>query len=85
MKLIFDGGGTKWVGELSKDDHPLASQFSSAVKASGAIAGVCDYCVGAFGGETGEVEKCGLPLASEYMGHPSVAALIGDGFQVITL
>jgi hypothetical protein len=84
VKLIFDGGGTKWVSELFKADHPLAPVFK-AVKASGAIAGVCEYCVGAFGGDRGEVEKCGLPLISEYMGHPSIAALIGDGFQVITL
>jgi len=84
VKLIFDGGGTKWVGELSRGDHPLADLFS-AVKESGSIAGVCEYCVGAFGGETRDVEKCGLPLANEYEGHPSVASLIGEGYQVITL
>ncbi len=84
VKLIFDGGATKWVGELIKQDHPLASIFN-AVKASGAISGVCEYCVGAFGGNTKDIEECGLPLAGDYMGHPSIASIIGDGFQVITL
>ena len=84
VRLVFDGGGTKWVGELSKTDHPLSPVFS-AVKASGAISGVCEYCVGAFGGDTADIEACGLPLAGDYMGHPSIANIIGEGFQVITL
>lgn len=84
VRLIFDGGGTKWIGELSKQDHPLSPIFSS-VKASGAISGVCEYCVGSFGGNTRKIEECGLPLAGDYMGHPSIAGIIGDGFQIITL
>jgi hypothetical protein len=82
--LIFDGGGTKWISELIKEDNPLAPLYK-AVKETGAISGVCEYCVGAFGGETKVIEESGLSLASEYMGHPSVAALFAGGFQVITL
>lgn len=74
VKLIFDGGGTKWVTELSQTDHPLTPLFNS-VKESGAISGVCEYCIGAFGGDKEEIKKAGLPLAGEYMGHPSVTLL----------
>lgn len=84
LKLILDGGGTKWVNELSKADHPLTPLFNS-VKKSGAISGVCEYCVGAFGGDKEETRKTGLPLAGEYMGHPSLVSLISEGYQIITL
>ncbi|MBI2411705.1 MAG: DsrE family protein [Deltaproteobacteria bacterium] len=83
-RLIFDGGGTRWAGELSKEDHKLHELFES-VKASGAIHGVCQFCVDAFGGSVDEVERAGLKVIGEYSGHPSVAGLIADGFKVITL
>lgn len=83
-KLIFDGGGTRWVGELSKADNPLNPLFNS-VKALGAITGVCEYCIGAFGGDKEETKKKGLPLAGDYMGHPSLVSFINGGYQVITL
>jgi hypothetical protein len=83
-RLVFDGGGTKWVGELEKGDNPLHPVYN-AVKGSGAIKGVCQFCVGAFGGDLDNVKKTGLPITGEFMGHPSIAALIDEGYQVITL
>lgn len=84
VKLIFDGGGTRWVTELSKGDNPLNAMYKS-VKESGVISGVCKFCIGAFGGNAEEVKKLGLPVMGEYMGHPSLSALIREGYQVITL
>ncbi|MBI5344818.1 MAG: DsrE family protein [Deltaproteobacteria bacterium] len=84
VKLIFDGGGTRWVTELAKGDNPLNDMYKS-VKEIGAISGVCQFCIGAFGGDVEDVKKTGLPLAGEYMGHPSLSSLIREGYQVITL
>lgn len=83
-RLVFDGGGTRWPGELAKDDHKLHELFES-VKASGAIRGVCQFCVGAFGASADEVERAGLKVIGEYSGHPSVAGLMEEGYRIITL
>ncbi len=84
VQLIFDGGGTRWVDEFNKADHPLAPLFR-ALKQTGVIGAVCEYCVTAFGGDKEAVQQQGLPLAGAYKGHPSVAELIEAGYQVITL
>ena len=83
VQLIFDGWGTKWIEEFSKE-HKMTPLFQS-LKSAGIISGVCDYCVTAFGGEKDLVKKEGLPLVSEYNGHPSIAKLVSSGYQIITL
>ncbi|MCH2282672.1 MAG: hypothetical protein MK404_06190 [SAR324 cluster bacterium] len=83
MQLIFDGGGTKWIEEFSKE-HKM-TPLSQSLKSSGVIAGVCDYCDTSFGGEKDLVRKEGFPLVSEYNGHPSIAKLVSSGYQIITL
>ena len=83
VQLIFDGGGTKWIEEFSKG-HKMTPLYQS-LKSAGIIAGVCDYCVTAFGGEKELVKKENLPLIAEYNGHPSIAKLVADGYQIITL
>ena len=82
--LIFDGGATKWIAEFKKPDHKLASLYNEIV-GSDVILGVCDYCIGAFRGDREEVKKGGIPVLGDYHGHPSLAKLIDEGFQVITL
>ncbi len=82
--LIFDGGATKWIDELKKPDHKLPSLYNEIV-GSDVILGVCDYCIGAFGGDREEVKKGEIPVLGDYNGHPSLAKLIDEGFQVITL
>lgn len=84
VKLIFDGGGTKWLKELVKADNPLNGLYES-VKQTGAITGVCQYCIGAFGGDEKDVKGQGLPVDGEYMGHPSLLSLINGGYRIITL
>lgn len=84
VKLIFDGGGVRWVTELARDDNPFNAMYK-AVKDSGAISGVCQFCAGVFGGDAEKVEKLDIPVMGEYMGHPSLSALIREGYQIITL
>ena len=83
MQLIFDGGGTKWIEEFSKE-HKM-TPLPQSLKSSGVIAGVCDYCNTSFGGEKDLLKKKELPLIDKYKGHPSIARLFADGYQTITL
>ncbi len=84
VRLIFDGGGTGWAVELDKEDNPLHPLFK-AVRDIGLIAGACDYCIEAFGVDREKVQEAKVSTVAEYMGHPSVAKLIAEGYQVITL
>jgi hypothetical protein len=79
--LVFDGAGTKWIGELARADHRLHRSFEAVC---GAISGACRYCAVAFCATEG-VRAAGIPLLSEYEGHPSLRALIVQGHQVITI
>ena len=56
-----------------------------SLKSAGIIAGVCNYCTTAFDGEKELIKKEELPLINEYKGHPSIARLVANGYQIITL
>jgi hypothetical protein len=84
VQLLFDGGGTLWIREFKTPDHKLTPLYD-ALKTQGIIAGVCDFCIDAFEGDKRLVENEGLQLTSEYNGHPSVAKLVSEGYQIITL
>jgi len=81
LKIIFEGAGTKWIGELEKEDHKM-HQLYSGLKDK--ITGVCDYCAQAFGVKS-KVEKAGVPLLSEYKKHPSLRSLFAEGYSVISI
>jgi hypothetical protein len=78
--LLFDGAGTKWIGELARSDHPLHRSFEAA---RDTISGACRYCAAAFGATDG-VRSAGIALLGEYEGHPSLRKLVTQGYQVIT-
>ena len=80
VTLIFDGAGTKWIGELSDPDHKYNGHFESV---KGEIQGACAYCARAFGVKD-EVEQSNVELLGEFEGHPSLAKLVSQGYQVIT-
>lgn len=80
LKFIFQGAGTKWIGELERDDHRLHGAYM-ALKQH--ITGVCLHCASSYGVKA-HVEKAGLPFAKEYRNHPSVRTIIEAGFQVVT-
>ncbi len=80
LKIIFEGAGVKWIGELENEEHKLHGVYKGL---KDKITGVCSFCSQAFGVKN-VVEKSGIPLLSEYKGHPSVRSLVSEGFQVIT-
>ncbi len=80
VQIVFDGAGTAWIPELARKEHRAHGLYTAV---GDRIAGVCAFCAGAFGVKEA-VAAHGVPLSSEYEGHPSVRRLIHDGYQVIT-
>ena len=80
VRLIFDGAGTKWVGELAKPDHRYHALFEAV---RGQVAGACGYCAQAYGADQ-DVHREQVPMLDEYEHHPSLRRLIVEGFQVLT-
>lgn len=80
LKIIFEGAGTKWIGELENEDHKLHGLYKGL---KNKITGACAFCSQAFGVKS-QVEKSGIPLLSEYKDHPSLRTLVADGFQIIS-
>ncbi|MDY6800337.1 MAG: hypothetical protein SVU94_03830 [Bacteroidota bacterium] len=80
LKIIFEGAGTKWIGEMEKEDHKLNKLYLS-IKNN--ITGACSFCANAFGVKN-EVEKAGIPLLSDFKDHPSLRTLVVEGYQIIS-
>jgi hypothetical protein len=79
VRLLLDGAGTKWAGELANDEHSYHRLFEDVRDHAGA----CVYCARAYG-VTDAVKAARIELLDEYHGHPSVRQLITDGFEVVT-
>ena len=79
-KIVIEGEAVKLVKELETSANPLyrkakaLSLFDSICKACSASMGVLEYN-----------ETVGIPLRGDMNGHPSMAAFIKAGYQVITL
>ena len=80
LKIIFEGAGTKWIGEMEKEDHKLHQVYSGL---KDKITGACSFCANAFGVKN-EVEKAGITLLSDFKDHPSIRSLVVEGYQIIS-
>jgi hypothetical protein len=78
--VVFDGAGTKWIAELSREKHKYHQLFEDV---RDVVAGACSYCAEAFGVKEA-VEGAGIDLLEDYKGHPSLRTLINDGYHVVT-
>ncbi|CAM2825229.1 DsrE family protein [Paenibacillus sediminis] len=84
VKLIFDGQGVLWISKFQDASH-MANPLFNAVKKLGVIE-ACEHCASAFN-VTESVKEAGVPLSTDNdkAGHASVADLISEGWQIITL
>ncbi len=85
VTVLFQGAGTRWLGELSKDDHPAHALFEEV---RDTVAGASSGCADVFGARE-EVVASGFDLISENpvpgtSGLPSVQALVAQGNTVLT-
>ena len=83
VTLMFQGAGTRWVGELSKSDHPASALYESI---KDKVAGVSCGCADVFGGSD-DAEKAGLDLIKDNpvpgtSGMPSLANLVSQGYSI---
>ncbi len=79
VRLVFDGAGTRWIGELGSADHKYHALFESVKDRAGA----CSYCARAFGVQAA-VEQQQINLLDQFDGHPSLRRAVTDGYQVIS-
>ena len=85
VTVLFQGAGTRWIGELSQSNHPVHELFN-AVKDN--IAGVSCGCAEVFGA-TEEVTKSGFEFLKDNAvpgtaGLPSLRNLSSEGYQIST-
>ncbi len=85
VTILFQGAGTRWIGELGKKEHPAHSLFEEVV---GSVAGVSCGCADVFGA-TEDAQKAGFDLIKDNPvpgtpGLPSLQKLSADGFTILT-
>ena len=85
VTVLFQGAGTRWIGELTKSDHPVHELFD-AVKDT--VAGVSCGCAEVFGA-TEEVEKSAFEFIKDNdvpgtAGLPSLRQLASDGYTIMS-
>lgn len=83
VQVLFDGAGTGWIPRMQQTGWKYHEAYRW-VKERGLIAGVCQYCAAAFGASEAAVQA-GLSLLGEADGHPSLLALVNQGYQLLVL
>jgi hypothetical protein len=81
--IVIEGEATRLIPEMERPDNFLNSLYLK-VKERGLIDAVCKACSQKMG-VLAEVERLGLPVASEMSGHVSMARYLNMGFEIITL
>ncbi|MCW8905558.1 DsrE family protein [Sedimenticola sp.] len=85
VTVLFQGAGTRWIGELSKSSHP-AHELFDVVKDT--VAGVSCGCAEVFGA-TEEVEKSAFDFIKDNAvpgtaGLPSLHTLASEGYTILS-
>lgn len=85
VTVLFQGAGSRWIGELTKADHPAHDLFETV---KDTVAGVSCGCADVFGVRE-EVVKSGFELIRENLvpgttGLPSLQKLTKDGYTILT-
>ena len=85
VTLLFQGTGTRWIGQLDKADHPAHDLFQEV---KDTLVGVSCGCADVFGARD-EVEKSGYDLIKDNpvpgtSGLPSLRKLLNDGYTILT-
>jgi len=79
VQLIFDGAGTTWIPVLADTEH----KYHRLLEGLRDVSGACLYCARAYGVKDA-VEEADIPFLDDFKDHPSLRALVTDGFQVVT-
>ncbi|MNJ56684.1 DsrE/DsrF-like family protein [compost metagenome] len=84
VKLIFDGQGVLWINKFEEPSHMMNPLFK-AVKKLGVVE-ACGHCANSFN-VTKEVEQANVSFSKDINAeeHTSIAVLVTNGWQIITL
>lgn len=85
VAILFQGAGTRWLGELSGADHPFHGLFETV---KDKVAGASLACATVFGAGK-DVEQAGYHLLKDNPvpgrnGLPSLSRLAGEGYTVLS-
>lgn len=85
VAIVFQGTGTRWIGELRKKDHPAHGLFLEVART---VEGVCGGCADIFGA-TAEAEEANLPLLREVRipgtgGLTSLGRYLEHGYRLVS-
>jgi hypothetical protein len=85
VRLIFQGAGSRWAGELAKREHPARALYD-AVKDK--LVGVCGGCADVFGAAAA-AESAGVKLIREAMipgtsGVIDLSRYLDEGYRLLT-
>lgn len=83
VKLVIEGSATGLIGDLAIKESPFHRQYRKIID-DGLLAGVCKACAGKMD-SLFEAEKQNLTLLHDMHGHPSFAAWIKEGYEVISM
>ena len=81
-RVIIEGAATQLIPALEGQEHPLHKLWEKTL-AAGMIHGVCKACSQKMGTLEAAKEK-GLALLDDMNGHPSMASLQEQGYEIIT-
>ena len=84
IEILFQGAGTRWIGELSNTEHPAYALFEEV---KDKVAGVSCGCADVFGGAE-DAKKSGFDLIKNNpvpgtSGLPSLRQLQNDGYNIL--
>jgi hypothetical protein len=79
VRLYFDGTGTRWLQELSRQDHKAHSLYESV---KDKIYGACLFCASVFDAKD-SVYECQGALVDEFEQHISTRKLLSDGYSIL--
>lgn len=83
VKLIFDGGGTEWAAEMTKETNHFYNLYKELTE-KGVAFGVCKSCAKAFNVDE-QLNVIKTPFSDEAPGHPNIGKYLASGWDVITL
>jgi len=85
VRLVFQGAGTRWLGEITRDGHPARELFDAVADR---IAGYSHACAVSFGAADAAEESGHAALADNAVpGTPGLASLrqlLSDGYAIVT-
>ena len=81
VQVVIEGAATALITDLAREGQPFSPLYAS-LREKGLIACICRACAQKMG-TLAEAERQGLTVRGDMQGHPSIEALVAEGYQVL--